>query len=175
MKDNDKIGQLINLFWVEFDDFHKKTGLYKDRDHIWNSTDIQQGNPHFWHYRNSYRYTKILGKLGCRVTSKILGIGSAERAWGDVKHLKTNKRAHLSADKIKKQSIIFGASCMERAQIKRNFDKDGDKSNAPYKFWTEEDFDAELDILTSNDAATKPLKSFRIFKSWKEDWEDEAI
>jgi hypothetical protein len=36
-----------------------------------------------------------LGAFACIVCSKLLGIGSAERSWGGVKHLKTNKRSHI--------------------------------------------------------------------------------
>jgi len=57
--------------------------------------------------------------FACRVTSKILGIGSAERNWGEVKHLKTDKHSHLSADRVKKQATIFGADCASRARLER--------------------------------------------------------
>ena len=38
------LGGLLNTFWEEFDHFHNKTGPFKDKDHIWNSTDINKGN-----------------------------------------------------------------------------------------------------------------------------------
>jgi hypothetical protein len=112
----------------------------------------------------------VLGQLACRVTSKILGTGSAERNWGDVKHLKTNKRAHLSSDRVKKQSTIFGSYSMEKSDIKRQFSESDDN---PYQFWTDEDFDRRFDLL-SNDTSEE-MKPSRIFKCWEEDWEDEAI
>ena len=31
---------------------------------------------------------QVLGFVACRVTSKILGIGSTKRSWGDVKTIK---------------------------------------------------------------------------------------
>ena len=161
LQDTNEIGDDINLFWEEFDQFHSKTGLFADRDHIWNSSDIQKGNAHLWHYRNSFRYTKLFGKLSCRVTSKILGIGSAERSWGDTKHLKTNKRSHLSGERTKKQATIFGASCMERAEIKQRFRTE---SKNPYKYWTDEDFDREFDMLAEIDLQ-KPKRVLRIFKN----------
>ena len=124
-----------------------------------------------WHSRNSLRYAKVLGPLACRVTSKILGIGSAERSWGDVKHLKTNKRAHLSADRVKKQATIFGSYSMEKNEIKKQFSENESK---PYEFWTDEDFDRRFDIL-SNDTSADSNKPSRIFKSWEEDWEKESV
>lgn len=91
------MGGVLNCFWEEFEHFHNKTGPFKDRDHIWNSADINNGdvsntlafyynpandtyssflllNPqsHIWHSKNSLRYTKIFGRLACRVCSKIL-------------------------------------------------------------------------------------------------------
>ena len=38
----------------------------------------------------------ILGYVACPVTSKILGIGAAERVWGDTKTIKASKRKHLT-------------------------------------------------------------------------------
>ena len=63
--------------------------------------------------------TEVLGKFACRVTSKILGIGSAERSWGDVKHIKTDKRAGMSAKKIEKSATIFGASCSQKSAVQQ--------------------------------------------------------
>ena len=40
---------------------------------------------HLWHKKYSLPSTKVLGFVAFRVTSKILGIGSAERSWGYVK------------------------------------------------------------------------------------------
>ena len=51
--------------------------------------------------------------------SKPLGCGLAERNWGALKHLKTNKRLHLSGDKAQKQATVFGAPCMERSRAEQ--------------------------------------------------------
>ena len=159
------------MFWEEFDQFCSKTGVFASREHIWNSSDVAKGNAHLWHCRNSYRYTEVFGKLACRVTSKILGIGSAERSWGDVKHLKTNKRSHLSGDRVKKQATIFGSYCMDRASIKMEYK---DNTKIPYKYWTDDDFDREFDMFTDQ-TTEKNKKRARLFRNWKEDWEDECI
>ena len=45
--------------------------------------------------------TIILGKLGCIVCSKILGIGTAERNWKQIKAVKAGQRAALGAEKCK--------------------------------------------------------------------------
>lgn len=160
------------MFWEEFEFFQSKTGPFENREHIWVSGDVRLGTSHIWHTKNSLRYTKIFGKLACRVTSKILGIGSAERAWGDVKHLKTNKRSHISAERVKKQSTIYGTHCVTMAKIGRDFKNQ--ENNKPYKFWTEEDMNKEFDIFIEKKNLQKE-KTARIFKAWEEEWEKLAI
>ena len=41
-----------------------------------------------WHQEYSLPFTKVLVFVACIVTSKVLGIGAAERSWGDVKTIK---------------------------------------------------------------------------------------
>ena len=96
----------IDTFWNEHKDFCNRTGVFAKQNR-WNVEDIRKWNSHLWHEKYSLPYTEVLGFIACRVTSKILGIGSAERSWGDVKHLKSNKRSHLSGDKIEKQAILY--------------------------------------------------------------------
>lgn len=81
--------QKIDTFWSEYSLFKNKLSPY-NRPHIWNSHDIHNSS-HLWHEKYSLPFTKVLGATACRVTSKILGIGACERAWGDVKHLKTGE------------------------------------------------------------------------------------
>ena len=57
---------------------------------------------HTWHKTYLVGSTIILGKLGCIVCSKILGICTAERNWKQIKAVKTGQRAALSAEKCKK-------------------------------------------------------------------------
>jgi hypothetical protein len=163
---------MINTFWEEFDYFHSKTGPYENREYIWVSGDIQSGASHIWHSKNSLRYTKVLGKLACRACSKILGIGSAERAWGDVKHLKTNKRSHISGDRVKKQATIYGSHCVTLSKMHRDH-KAEEYKEKPYKFWLEEDMDKEFDIFFQD--KKKEPKKIKFFKAWEEEWEVEAV
>jgi hypothetical protein len=166
-----KMGELINCFWQEFEEFQSKTGSYANREYIFrNHIDLTNGNIHFWHKKESLRFTSVFGRFACRVCSKILGIGSAERSWGDVKHLKTNRRSHLSSRATKMQATIFGASCVELARIK-NKEKYIGNGAGPCKLWREDDFilggtDGEVNIST-----TPP----RYFRAWLEDWEINAI
>jgi hypothetical protein len=109
------------------------------------------------------------------VTSKILGIGSAERAWGSVKHLKTGKRAKLGDKPLKKQLTIFGATCIEKARSGRAaIEVDPDRV---YKVWTDEDvtFDLQLDKWGTSIELPVTLGPKRVFKGWLEDWEQEIV
>jgi hypothetical protein len=171
-KTDNAIGDLINNFWDEFDCFRNKKKGYANRNFIWENQDIRHGDSYLWHKKNSLKFTDILGSFACRVCSKILGIGAAERSWGDVKHLKTNKRSHLSGEKVKKQATIFGATCIEQAQIRKSL-KTNDSTLIPYRFLMDEDFDDMFDMLKQEKEPSK--KTARDFLNWEEEWEIEAV
>jgi hypothetical protein len=171
--DEDAMGAKINTFWSEFEDFQSISGnTYAGREYIFKGhKDILEGRVFIWHKKETLRYTKEFGKFACRVTSKILGIGSAERSWGDVKHLKTNKRSHLSGERVKKQATIYGASCIEQAWLLRSKESE-DVTTTPIKYFRDDDFDNMLDEEKEENNTKKPP---RVFKAFIEDWEQEAI
>ena len=178
--DEEAAAHLINKFWAEHDDFHGKKGKFGNRDYIFkNHIDILAGRSHIWHKKESVRYTDVFGGFAARVCSKNLGIGSAVRAWGDVKHLKTNKRLHLSADRVNKQATIFGASCMLEASMKRDIPRkyEYDTTWKPIRLWTEDDYNVvySLEDDDDDDKTTAVSKINRTFRAWLEDWETEAI
>jgi hypothetical protein len=134
---DDDLGIIIQTFWREFD----RRGSYS-RSYIWQANEIKEGNCHLWHKMYSFKFTKVLGRVACRVCSKPLGCGQAERNWGALKHLKTGKRSHLSNEKAEKQATIYGSACIEKMRAKeevkerfgvvqgRHFDNnDNDDSN----------------------------------------------
>lgn len=163
-----KKATVLNNFWKEHEIFHSKGGDYSARPHIWKSDDLEQCRSHVWHKKNTLRFYPTLGKVACIVCSKILGIGSAERSWGDVKHLKTGKRSHLSAASIQMQATLFGAHCTEKAAIKREIlDRDVNC------FWDEDDFD-HLGLAKYGAAPVAPQRQ-RHFNCWLEDWESENL
>ena len=86
------------MFWTEYTAFDNKVGSYDADEFRWKSKDISDGNSHFWHQKYSLPFTKVLGFVACRVTSKVLGIGAAERSWGDVKTIKSGKRSSIRSD-----------------------------------------------------------------------------
>ena len=169
--DSDELSMIMNTFWDEFEQFKSKTGPFQ-KSYIWSDTnrDLLVGKSHFWHKKNSYFQTTILGKFACRVCSKIVGMGSAERNWGDVKYLKSEKRSHLSAEAVEKQATIFGASCMMDADIERK--KVQSNTEERYKFWEDDDFDNEFDILRPT---VYEKSDQRTLKCYFEAWEDEHL
>ena len=109
----------IDVFWTEYTSFNNKVGSYDADEFIWKSKDISDGNSHLWHQKYSLTFTKILGFVACRVTSKVLGIGAAERSWGEVKTIKSGKRSTISSDVSEKQSIVYTSACIESARIEQ--------------------------------------------------------
>ena len=57
--------------------------------------------------------TKVIGLEACRVTSKTLGIVSADCSWGDVKTIKSGKISALGSEISEKQSIVYTYTCTE--------------------------------------------------------------
>jgi hypothetical protein len=82
------------------------------------SQDVVKGHSYLWHEKYSLRSTKVLGFVACRVTSKLCGIGAAERCWGGVKQIKTGKRSHLSSESTEKRSIIFANAKVTQGRVK---------------------------------------------------------
>ena len=66
----------------------------------YHAMQLLQCEYYIWRY--SVGSTIILGRLGCIVCSKILGIGTAERNLKQIKAIKTGQRAALGAEKCKK-------------------------------------------------------------------------
>ena len=99
--------------------FQNKEGEYSRP--IWESKFVDQQKSHRWHETYSAQEYSSFTKVASRVTSKILGIGSAERSWGDVKQLKNGKRSHLGNKKIEKNSIIYGQASLMKARIEQEY------------------------------------------------------
>ena len=119
---------------------------FDDDEFIWKSKDIRDGNSNFWHQKYSLPFTKILGFVACIVTSKVLGIGAADRSWGDVKTIKSVKISAISSDVSEKQSIVYTSSCIESAIIEQYHSDKQIYENCSSHTWNEEDdaFDHQL-------------------------------
>ena len=55
--------------------------------------------------------------MAVRETSKIIGMGSAERHWGDLKHINYGKSLHISTDNTEKQSMIYTKARFDKAKV----------------------------------------------------------
>jgi hypothetical protein len=73
-------GEKKAVFWKEWDDFHGHRGESYGWLYIWNTADRRAGMSHVWHKQHSLVWNQVLGKVACRITSKKLGIGAAERS-----------------------------------------------------------------------------------------------
>ena len=78
--------------------------------------------------------TKVLEKLACLVLSKILGIGTAERNWKQVKYIKSGLCSHTDTDRVKKQAALYGQYQQVKTCVKQT------KLSSAGKLWEENDF-----------------------------------
>jgi hypothetical protein len=106
------------------------------------------------------------------VTSKILGIGNAERSWGDVKYLKSGQRSHLSSVQINKQATIYGVACTEKAKRKAAPDE-------VFAMWDDTDMDhlgldkfaLATSLQVKDEALEEPVQKKKQFQCYVENWE----
>ena len=97
---------MIDKFWQEHNDFWTKQGYFKSR-HIWITG----------HKNSSSPFTEVLGRLGCKTSSNLLGIGEAEQHWKVTMRNKAGHRANLSTEK-KKQAAIAAAYSHEKSSLR---------------------------------------------------------
>ena len=127
------------IFWTEYTDFDNNIGSFDADEFIQKSKDIKDGNSNLWHQKYSLPCNKVLGFVACRVTSKVLGIGAAERSWGDAKTIKYGKVYATSGDVPQKQSIVYTSACIELDRIEQyHSDKQLNEKFSSHT-WNEED------------------------------------
>ena len=130
-----------------------------------------QGKSHLWHKKYSWPHTEILGKIGCHVKSKLLGIGSAERAWGDVKHLKKDKPSHMGSQRLSKKVIIYTTASLNESRLILKSKQDDD--NKSIGIWGDKDeiWDLGLEKFGSDVKELKATTPKRNLVCWIEEWE----
>ena len=62
-------------------------------------------------------FTKVLGLVGFRVTSKNIGIGHSERNWNDYKRVRCGQRSRLQSESPENQDILYGAAKIHRNSL----------------------------------------------------------
>ena len=82
----------------------------------------------------------MFGKVACVVTSKVLGIGDAERAWQAAKRIKSGQWANIGAERTKMQTTLHASTTIQVAKLRRaKREEDG-------VLWMDEDFAFAKDI-----------------------------
>ncbi len=123
-----------------------------------------------WHHTLMLLRTKVLGKLACLVLSKILGIGTAERNWKQVKKIKHGDRANLGNKVTAKITNIYG----QYQQVK-SCNRDVQRSSVG-RLWTEEDLHCmKIDVFCADIADSLDMdariQNMRTFRNWNKDWQ----
>ena len=161
--------RLIDTFLTEHGDFINKRNSFA-RDNIWIMAKEPSVLAYRWHQKYSLPVTKVLGKLACLVLSKILGIGTAERNWKQVKAVKSRQRVNTTIGKTTKQVLIYAQYQQAKAQAKmKNCATAG-------KLWEDADFitmkmdEYCKDIRESLEAEATCIQ-VRHVRLWRERWE----
>ena len=166
LRDESKVHDTLNAFWEELDQMVTRKGPFEHRPFMWKSKDLVPGKTYKWHKQYSVPATKVYGKVAAMVSSKIVGIGSAERCWGSVKTIKSGKKAHYDAKKAGKKATIYAAG---RAELEQEL-----RQEEPFKFWDDGDIQEHFDVLTARNKGAAPAPESREFKAWYEEWEDDC-
>jgi hypothetical protein len=166
--------EIIDTFWNEFRAFQDCTPPYHEPSR-WASYDVAQGNSYLWHEKYSIPYTSVLGFVACRVTSKLCGIGPAERSWGGVKQIKDGKRSHLSGASTEKRTILFVSSKISQTRTLCDRMEQLDAKGHNAMFGDDDiNFDLQLENFGVDMWALKEPAIERVFQAWVEDWEEDA-
>jgi hypothetical protein len=120
-----------------------------------------------WHYTWMLLRTKVLGILACLVLFKILGIGTAECNWKQVKK-KYGDHSNIETKVTSKITNVYG----QYQQVKL-CNRDDQRSSVG-RLWTEEDlhcmkmyvFCADIADSLDKDARIQNMKTFR---NWNKD------
>jgi hypothetical protein len=167
----EQIARSTTVFLREHRIFANRTGAYANSI-MWSEPDHDEFivSCH-WHLSWTVPRSTVLGKLACLVLSKILGIGSAERNWKQVKKLKSGDRSNLSMNVTSKITNVYGQYQQMKARSRQ------DEMSSVGKLWTEEDFHCmKLDVFCGD--ITKSLEddarmaTMRTFRNWNERWQN---
>ncbi len=123
----------ILTFYFCTDDFKNKTGIYEEAP-IWVTSANVDVPAYQWQKFYSNPEQTVLGRLACCVTSKILGIGSAERSWKKLKCVLSGNCSNMQSEVAKKQAAIAGIHVQEN-----NKQDKAEKAKAGV-LWDDKDF-----------------------------------
>jgi hypothetical protein len=142
--------EIIDTFWNEFKAFQNCSHLYHNMSR-WAISDCVSGKSYLWHEKYSLSYTVVLGYVGCRVTSKLCGIGPAKRSWGGVKQIKDGVQSHLGAGSTEKRSVIYVTAKIHEARMRQHEMEKTDATGTDAMFGDDNiNFDLQLEKFGVN-------------------------
>jgi hypothetical protein len=177
----------VNKCMAQFTHFRHKDKCFANTD-WWLVEYVHLGQSHLWHGNYTILYCKELAYVACKVTSKLLGIGNCERQWDKTKSCALGRHALMSSEKLKKQSIIYGAHCIENGRVSN----DESIVNWAAIDWCDVKLREELELfMDEHEPKQRTLKStiskleidlfssnekpIRYFHAYLEDWEKEVV
>ena len=160
-----KSAEILDTFYKELGDFQNKRGFFNN-DKIWFIAAKPDTYSAEWHRNYSLPFTKILGKFACRVTSKICGIGEAERQWKFNKKQHKGQRGKLGANKSKMQGAVAAAYSHEKSSVRRA------AAQKAGSLWEDADFEVcNFGTYCEGGFSSVAKKPTRVFRAWQESWE----
>ena len=136
----------------------------------WNSPNVDKGNLAVWHEKYSIPHTVVFGKVAVSSNLNIIWMGSSERHWGKMKHIKSGNHSHISTEKTEKQLMIYTKARLDKSKVRRN---NLENLNDACAAWGDEDekFNLGLEKFGVDiDALNMPAVPKRYFRCWIEDW-----
>ena len=159
----------LGTFWSKYTNSNQNIDPFGINEFKWNIKYISDSNSHQWNQKYSLPSNIVLGFVVCRVTTKILGTGSADRSWGDVKTIKPGKRSALGSDISNKHSIVYTSACIEETRIGRTLSHPYSNDGSHSHYWNEKDqaFEYQLGLWgleklfpNADEAITRELKLY---------------
>jgi len=169
-KRREKLADLIDKFKDEYGEFTSQQGRFA-KDNIRMVAAKQETEGFHWHAKYSIETTEVLGRLACLVLSKILGIGTAERNWKQLKKVKKGDRAKTGIEKTTKQVLIFSQHQMMCGALRRT------ALSVAGKLWDDNNFASMKmdeyckDLEARVGDVDKPMIPMRVVRLWQERWE----
>ena len=165
-----QLAVLIDKFKDEYLDFKNKIGAF-NKDNIWIMAEQENQLAYKWHQKYTLESTTVLGKLACFVLSKILGIGTAERNWKQVKKVKKGDHAKTGVEKTSKQVLVYSQYQMQCGLMRKS------AHSSAGKLWDDSNFSSmKMDVYCKDleeEVDADPefhIQVKRIAKIWQERW-----
>jgi hypothetical protein len=140
------LAEIVDTFWNEFKAFQCCTEPFHHPNQG-ATPDVSSGRSHIWNEKYSLPYTQVLGYVACRITSKLCGIGPAERGWAAVKTVKNLKKSHLGGESTEKRRVIYITAKQQKVRLNLAHNEKLDAKEPNAMFCNDNiNFDLQLEI-----------------------------